>query len=529
MNKYFSILFSLFILNVATAETKPIVTKIDQVTVFRSGAQIKRTAKVTLKAGENEVIITDLPSGFDESSIIVNTFEKTSITGVSYKNNFAKDFSSNAEYAALSSQLKTFQLKKENENIVYETWREEELLITSNKKLTGDNVALTAAQLTSIADLYRTRLLDIKQKLLDSKRRIDDIDKDIVKLQAQINEWTNKNANQNTGEVVVMIQSPIAMESNINLSYIDPRASWNTSFDLRLENLQKPLSLVNKGKVVQYTGEEWKDIKLVLSTGNPGLNTQAPNMTPWFLYYINYAANGFKNKDDKAQVRAPANFRPEVLDGVAVSSYAPESHENITFMEHTFPSKMNLPSDGKEHEVVINENEIKASYKYLSIPKLDCKTYLIADILDWDQYSLSSGDVKLYFEGTYIGNTYLNVNVASDTLAISLGPDIAISTKREKLKDFKSTKFLSSKKEMQVGYELILKNNKPVSIDVTLKDQIPLATDADTEVEVEELSGGKLNKETGIIEWKLTLKPGEQVKKRMIYKVRMPKDKTVNL
>ena len=68
--------------------------------------------------------------------------------------------------------------------------------------------------------------------------------------------------------------------------------------------------------------------------------------------------------------------------------------------------------------------------------------YLQASISDWSQNNFSSGEVKLYFEGTYVGNTYLDAAAVEDTMKISLGPDIALSTKREKLKDFKKTTFL---------------------------------------------------------------------------------------
>ena len=53
-------------------------------------------------------------------------------------------------------------------------------------------------------------------------------------------------------------------------------------------------------------------------------------------------------------------------------------------------------------------------------------------------------------------------------------------------------------KQIQKGWELSLKNNKTAAIEVTLIDQVPLSTVDEMEVEVDELSGGSLNKETGL-------------------------------
>ncbi|MBK8701958.1 MAG: DUF4139 domain-containing protein [Saprospiraceae bacterium] len=510
------------------AETKAYPSVIDQVTVYRNGAHIKRMANVKLTAGENEIVIGDLPAGFDESSIRVNTKAKTYLISISYRNNFNRDFSSNAEYKALTEQIRTLKIKLENEALVAETWKEEENLLLANKKLSGDNTTLTAAQLTAIADLYRVRLLEIKQKMLDSRRRSEDITKDLNKAQAQLNEWTTANSPKNTGEVVVVLNATTAGEISMELSYFDGRASWQTGFELHLTSLSKPLNLLNKGSINQYTGEVWKNVNVVLTTGNPSTSFEAPVLNPWFLYYFEPY---YQTQKADMNMQTRANARP--MDEVAIASGAPAmeatASENITFMEYSLPAKMTIPSDNKMHDVTLKDYEVPAKYHYLAIPRLDNKVYLISEIEDWGQYSLSSGTMKIYFEDTYIGDSYLNAAEVSDTLSLSLGPDIAIATKREKLKDYKKTSFLSSKKQISSGWETSIKNNKTVAIDIIVRDQLPLSTDGSMEIEADDLSGGKLDPATGIVEWKLSLKPGEQVKRKLAFTVKVPKDKKVSI
>lgn len=508
-------------------QSKSYLSKIEQVNVFRQGAQIKRKTTLRLNNGINEITISDLPAGFDESSIQASVKDKSVINGVSYRNNFTKDFASNPEYKLLFNQKENLVLQMEKENLIYETWKEEESLLLSNKKVNGDASGLNTSQLTALADIYRTRLLEIKTSLLDVKRKLSKTKSDIEKLDAQMNEWTAKNSNPNTGEVFLSIlcnNGP--SETTLELNYFDPRAAWQTSFDLRLDNLQKSLLLTNKGKITQYTGEDWKDINLNLSTGNPTQYTQAPMLQPWFLQYYQPGYYGYEQKSRELAAQNMANFRP-AADKDADGKNETAVSENITFTEYNIPNKISIPSDGKEHEIVLKENEIEAFYKYLAVPKLDNKVYLMANIKEWEQYNFSSGEVKLYFEGTFVGNTYLNAGLASDTLTISLGPDIAINAKREKLKDFSKTTFLSTKKEIKTGYEITLKNNKPSEIEIILKDQLPIATDAAMEIKDEELSGGSYDKNSGIVEWKLKLKPGEVVKKKLAYSIKIPKDKKI--
>jgi len=292
------------------------------------------------------------------------------------------------------------------------------------------------------------------------------------------------------------------------------------------------LNLQYKGKVKQSTGEDWKDVQLSLATGNPQFNMQYPVISPWFLYYtapiFGYeAAAPMMLEEVSVQVRGARNLRAE--KGEIADDDKTIAQENVTFMEFRLAGKYSVPADGKEHEFKVEDNSLPAFYRYVTVPKLDNKAYLVANVEDWSKYNLASGNMKLFFESTFIGNNYFDANVVTDTLAISLGPDIAISTTREKLKDLKKTRFLSNKKLIQSGWEITIRNNKTVEAEILLQDQIPLTTDGEMTVETEELSGGKLNAETGVVEWNLKLKPGESVKKVIAYTIRIPKDKQVVL
>jgi hypothetical protein len=60
-----------------------------------------------------------------------------------------------------------------------------------------------------------------------------------------------------------------------------------------------------------------------------------------------------------------------------------------------------------------------------------------------------------------------------------------------------------------------------------LKDQYPLSSDKEIEVELLDNGNASENKETGILTWNLQLKPLEIKKIRISFKVRYPKDKVV--
>jgi uncharacterized protein (TIGR02231 family) len=199
---------------------------------------------------------------------------------------------------------------------------------------------------------------------------------------------------------------------------------------------------------------------------------------------------------------------------------------NITF---DIDLPYDVPTTGKEQTATLKEYSIGAVYKYYSVPKLDQDAYLLAEISDWEKLNLLPGNANIIFEGTYVGKSFIDPASTSDTLNLTLGRDKRVVVKKEKLVDYSSVKFLGAYKHQKFTYELSVKNNKKDTIRMLLKDQFPLSTNKEIEVELLDNGGAMTNNETGVLTWKLELAPGESKKVRFAYTVKYPKDKTLNL
>ena len=188
-----------------------------------------------------------------------------------------------------------------------------------------------------------------------------------------------------------------------------------------------------------------------------------------------------------------------------------------------------IPSDGKIQTVEIQRLTAPADYKYVTLPKLSQLAYLTANITDWAKLSLQSGEATLYFENSFVGKSYLNVNQLTDTLTISLGTDNSILVKREKRKDFTSKKVIGSNKTETYSFLLTVRNNKQILLKSHLMIRFLFHQTVGYTVEPIELSGGKHNTQTGEIKWDLEIKPQETKQIVLTYSVKYPKDKTVIL
>ncbi len=202
---------------------------------------------------------------------------------------------------------------------------------------------------------------------------------------------------------------------------------------------------------------------------------------------------------------------------------------NTLDMSYQLDVPYDIPTNGKPQTATLKTTEVAANYKHYAIPKLDNDAYLLAAIPNWNKLGLLPGEANIIVENTYIGKSFIDPASTSDTLNLTLGRDKRVAVKREKVVDYSSVKFLGSNKLQKFTYELRVKNNKPETISLLLKDQFPLSTSKDIEVVLDDNGGAEVNNDEGQLNWKLTLAPGESKTVRFTYSIRYPKDKTLNL
>lgn len=214
---------------------------------------------------------------------------------------------------------------------------------------------------------------------------------------------------------------------------------------------------------------------------------------------------------------------------VASSALAESVTERVTSFDFTISVPYTIPSDGRNHQVGVQEQELTSSYKYYCTPKLDLDAFLFAQVTGWEGLNLLAGPAFIYFEGTYVGESLLDLGGVGDTLDISLGRDKGVTVQRTKRKDFSQRQVIGSKRVETVGWEIAVRNNKAQPIDLVITDQYPLAQRSEIEVKLDENGGASVNSEKGFLTWKERIEPRTNKQLRFGYSVKVPKDRSVVL
>lgn len=515
---------------------KEIKAMIRHVTVYPDRAQVTHETTVDIAAGNSVLKLGGLSPYIDAQSIQVKGFGNFIILSVNQRNNYLENLEDLPEVKNIRDQIEALQLKVEDEKAAISVLKEKEAFLVANRGILVKETTFSVEQLRSVMELYTNNMDQVTTSILKKNRLIKDYEKQIAALQKQI---ADKFGRQQlpSGEISVSVNCEKPVTGRMTFSYVVHNAGWYPSYDLRVDDITKPVTIFYKANVFQNTGVPWKDVKLSFSNATPWVAGDVPVLDPWFIDYyypeppirIRGLASGATRAD--APAMAEMNVPEAKLDAKEMEAAPVPVKKQVGETTVTFDisTPYTLLSDGKVQTIEIQRTSTPADYKYVTVPKLSSLAYLTGNITDWAEQNLIGGEATLYFENTFVGKSFLNVNQLKDTLTVSLGTDNSILVKREKRQDFTSRRILGSNKTETYSFLITIRNNKLNPVRITVNDQIPISTNSGIEVNAQELSGGKHNSLTGEIKWDLEIKPQESRQLIISYSVKYPKDKTIIL
>lgn len=527
------LVFALFCFSAIAFAQKPIFTsaKIKSATVYSNSAELLQSASVTLPSGTSEIVIKNVADYVNENTIQIGAPANVTVLSVQFTRNFISEYEIDESNPMIKRVRDSIMLiekemgKIANEKVSYSKTID---LLDKNQNVAGQNSGLNVTELIKLVDYYRAKrneLSNLVDALYEKENKLKD---KLSKLNSKLELNTQKQEKTSQGKLVIQVMTDAASSVNLDINYLTNNASWSPFYDLRADNINSPINLMYKAKVVQNTGIDWKKVKLTLSSGNPNQNNTAPILQAWFLRF-GYPRNyGYINDDTKMnEVVVTAYGIKKDKTESSLSNYTTinENQLNVSF---DIDIPYDILSNGKAHSVALKDLKLPATYKYYAVPKAEKEAFLLAEISEYSKFNLLPGEANIIFEGMYVGKTMINPNQTSDTLNLSMGRDKKIAIKREKIADKSGTKFLSGYKEQTFTYDITVKNNKKEAIEMLLKDQYPISTDKEITIELLDNGKAKVNLETGILTWDIKLGAGETKKFRISYKIKYPKDKFID-
>jgi uncharacterized protein (TIGR02231 family) len=504
---------------------------IREVTVYQSGARIVREAYVNVSSGNSEVVFTDLTSSLRHNSIQVELEGNAILLSATSRINYLKQKENTRQVKILQDSLNLIDNQLKILNGEKSVYAGEEKLVNENNKLGSEQTGVQVTELKLLSEFYRTRLMDIKKQVIAIEIKENDLKNARIRIQRQLNEL-NALQDKPTGEIVLNLAANAPVRVKVSITYLTSNAGWYPVYDIRSESTTKPIKLVYKANVFQSTGYDWKDVKMSVSTRNPEADQNRPVLNPWFIDFYQPDLQVLREyKSAGAPKAAAMNIYQEAESDQELKmkpmEYVVTESSGMMATEYAIENRQSIPSDSKEHLVAVKEFEVDAKYTYHSVPKLSDGVFLLAKLADFGNLSLLPGKANLFNEGMYVGQSNINPLTTADTLMISLGRDEKISIKRTVLKDLTAKQTIGTNIKETKGFELLIKNNKNIPVDLEILDNIPISKNKDIEVNLDNEGGGEFMKDYGRLLWRIYLKPGENKKINYSFSVKYPKDRTI--
>lgn len=519
----------------ASAQTdKPVDSRISRVTVFLNRAQITREVKTRLEAGKTNLVLSGLTAQLDPGSIQVSGKGSVLILGISHRQNFLNELTLPRSLRVLKDSIEVYRKAIAVEQNQKDIFAKEEQLLLSNQKIGGSAQNLTVNELKAMADFYRVRLGELGLARVKSDEKLKQLNEKLTKLNQQLAEQ-NELYSRNTSEITVSLSVETATAVELEISYVVTNAGWYPVYDVRSTGTKGPLSLNYKAGVYQGTGEEWNQVKLKLSTANPSLGGVKPELYSWYLdieppvvYAPKNVSRSAAYKQKPAEMSSvPVADKEELDEVVTVADHVTTVQTSLT-TEFDIGLPYTVVSSSKPTLVDIRNHSVNAAYAYAATPKLDGDAFLMARATGWEEFNLLPGEAHVFFENTFVGDTYIDPQSVKDTLQFSLGRDKRVVVKREKTRDYTSRKAIGASIREAYGWEISVRNTRTEPITITVEDQVPVSVNSQVEVAVTEVGGARYTKETGKLVWELNLQPNETRKVNFRYEVKYPKDKRVS-
>lgn len=531
-------------------------SNISHITVFKDRAEVTRQAqKESLPVGEYHLVFDKLPQNIDQNSIQVNGKGNAVLSNVKFETVYYEETPDEDRRTLLLKQQDIQDEIRQLNDQIARLKKEKDFVEGVGKKLITP--ASNEATLELDPEKWAKMLGYFKQELQTTDQAIFEIEKDkrswenkLTQVNSQIQQM-GQGRKLSKNQVTVWVE--VTQETNLllELSYIVYNASWRPVYDLRVSTEEKRMHITYNAIVTQNTGENWEDAALKLSTAQPQISGQQPNLSPWRINIQKPlprpAPSVERGMAMSNMIEAPMAqmFRSEIeeapgeldeiVEDVAIVTSVSAVETGATSVFFSIKGSHTVKSDGTDHKVTIMIEDFSAHFRYSTVPKLSPYAYLKAKVRNETAYPFLAGSTNVFLDNNFVANSSIEAVAPTEEFWTFLGIDQGFKIEHKFLKKYeKKEGGIFSKKTKNIVYEYLIevKNNKTTQEEIVVWDQLPISGNDDIKVHLlepsykEDSSSLKKN-EYEYLEWFFKPAPGEELKIPFKFGVEYPREKQV--
>jgi len=501
-------------------------SRITQVKVYPGSATIERSARVA--AGGRSVTFSCLPAGLDPQSLQVSAdatvhigemsvlMEKRSETGR------CSGHPLDAGIRQIEDRKDALQAESDALDLVTSYLKKS---YAGEPDAASPKLPVAAKQLVDTADALRRTAHETLRKRQQIERQQADLARELAPLLA---ERERSQGNEQVASVTVSVAS--ASDADVKLSYQISGPTWSPSYRALLDTATRKVRIERQALVAQTTGEDWRGVKLLLSTGQPQRATSGRLPQAWQIG-IRAPQPPMSAMPSPVAAAAPADRVRMVgkmdqrVPAVAGMPFDVSMLQHAHAVEFIVPQPLDVQSTGQRVAIALGHHDDTARLMARTSPSVEPAAYLLAELPlppgMWPQ-----GPMQLYRDGAFVGQGRWDLSTAS-TLTLSFGVDERVRVSVEPSRDNRSTTgFTGSVAERTLTRGYVVENRHDRAITVQVVEAAPVSVDERvviTQRFAPEPVDRAWNRQPGLTLWSLELAPGKLARVSADYVVSSPK------
>ena len=493
-----------------------IFAPIDEVRMYRDSAVVRRKATVGLQAGTNEILISGLSRFADPDSL--RLFLSEGIIG--------KD----VQILSLAKAVDRLPSQDVKDEIAELKSRLETLKNMETLWLSNGNFEKRGECSNETIESYLEALPSHLEKLRADRR-------ELVRHMDELNKKKEKLEQTDGFQVVrLVLESPEACQADCEMEYLEKSAQWKSTYEIHSVTDSPEISVVSRARITQNTGEDWENVRVSLSTGNPTSQQKIPTLkklglrfSPAFTFkkkaaprFAASASVGASAPGDTARIPLPVMAAAAPVTGMVMEEAEETDAETMTV--YNLPGRRTIPAGSTGTVADYKTETVPAEKRIVCIPKLENSAYLAA-MIKTENWTLKPSRAKIYLNDNYCGEVYVAPNLIDDEVfMLSLGKDERIGLERAEIRCKTENVLLKGQKRKIFEYAIRISNYTDKPQTVLVWDQIPVSMEKQIIVDRVSVDGASVDEETGRLNWSLTVQGKTTAVKRLAYSVTYPKD-----
>lgn len=413
----------------ALADEIALSSRVTAVTLYPDGATVTREGTFTAPAGAHDLILADLPRDTPLASARVSV-EGARMGGVTTRSDYVppRDMAerpelraARAEVARLEAALRRARADVADIRLQAEAARARIAFL--DRIGAGEGGAAPDVEgMRALAEMIGTESLAARQDAAEATRRADAAERALEDQKEALDAARQALAalvpeDPSRAMLGVAVSAETEIKGRLSVTYTIPDAGWQPLYDLRLARDTGTLRIERGAFVSQSTGENWRDVRLSLSTLRPSAQSEPGRIRPWF-----------PRIDDPPEVRpliveesgqSPAARMTSEAD---IAETAKPRFDGIS-VAYDYPSPVDVATGADRVRLMLGAQAVPAEIVAKAVPLVDDTAFVTARFTnDRREVLLPSSEARFFLDGEYVGQRDIDLIAAGAEAEMGFGP-----------------------------------------------------------------------------------------------------------